>query len=114
MAEKHQILFYPVGEGDTSQVVLSQGRRILFDFCHRPNAKSADTPAIDIKKRLKEELQAAGCDYLDAVAFTHAAIDHIMGSTEFFKLQHASMYQDKGRIKIRQFWMPAAMVSFGD
>lgn len=110
MTDKHQILFYPVGNGDTSQVVLSQGRRILFDFCHRPNAESADTPEIDIKKRLKEELQAAGRDYFDVVAFTHADADHIMGSTEFFELQHAAKYQGEDRIKIRQLWVPAAMV----
>jgi hypothetical protein len=110
MTVKHQILFYPVGNGDTSQVVLSQGRRVLFDFCHRPNAESADTPEIDLKKRLKEELQAAGRDYFDVVAFTHADADHIMGSTEFFELQHAAKYQGKDRIKIRQLWVPAAMV----
>lgn len=110
MPEKHQIIFYPVANGDTSQVVLSQGRRVLFDFCHRPNAESADTPEIDLKKRLKEELEAAGRDYFDVVAFTHADADHIMGCTEFFELQHAAKYQGKDRIKIRQLWVPAAMV----
>ena len=110
MPEKHQLVFYPVGNGDTSQIVLSQGRRVLFDFCHRKKADSADTPEIDLKKRLKEELDAAGRDYFDVVAFTHADADHIMGSTEFFELQHASKYQGDGRIKIRQLWVPAAMV----
>ena len=110
MTDKHQIVFYPVGNGDTSQVVLSQGRRVLFDFCQRPNAESADTPEIDLKKRLKEELEAAGRDYFDVVAFTHADADHIMGSTEFFELQHAAKYQGEDRIKIRQLWVPAAMV----
>ena len=110
MPEKHQIVFYPVGNGDTSQLVLSQGRRVLFDFCHRNKADSADTPEIDLKKRLKEELDVAGRDYFDVVAFTHADADHIMGSTEFFELQHASKYQGDGRIKIRQLWVPAAMV----
>lgn len=110
MPEKHQIVFYPVGNGDTSQLVLSQGRRVLFDFCHRTKADSADTPEIDLKKRLKEELDVAGRDYFDVVAFTHADADHIMGSTEFFELLHASKYQGDGRIKIRQLWVPAAMV----
>lgn len=110
MPEKHHIHFYPVGNGDTSQVVLSQGRRVLFDFCHRKNADSADTPEIDLKKRLKEELEAAGRDFFDVVAFTHADVDHIRGSTEFFELQHASKYQGAGRIKIKQLWVPAAMV----
>jgi len=109
MPEKHQIVFYPVGNGDTSQIVLSQGRRVLFDFCHRTNADNADTPEIDLKKRLKEELDSAGRDYFDVVAFTHADADHIQGSTEFFELQHAAKYQGAGRIKIKQLWVPAAM-----
>ncbi len=109
MPEKHQIVFYPVGNGDTSQVVLSRGRRVLFDFCHRKRADSSDTPEIDLKKRLKEELDAAGRDYFDVVAFTHADADHIQGSTEFFELQHATKYQGAGRIKIKQLWVPAAM-----
>jgi hypothetical protein len=110
MPEKHQIIFYPVANGDTSQLVLSQGRRVLFDFCHRPNAESVDTPEIDLKKRLKEELGKAERDYFDVVAFTHADADHIMGSTDFFELRHASKYQGADRIKIRQLWVPAAMV----
>jgi hypothetical protein len=110
MSEKHQIIFYPVGNGDTSQVVLSQGRRVLFDFCHRTKANSTDTPEIDLKKRLKEELAAAGRNYFDVVAFTHADADHIQGSTEFFELQYASKYQGDGRIKIKQLWVPAAMI----
>jgi hypothetical protein len=109
MPEKHQIIFYPVGNGDTSQVVLSQGRRVLFDFCHRKRADGEDTPEIDLKKRLKEELDAAGRDYFDVVAFTHADADHIQGSTEFFELQHAAKYQGADRIKIKQLWVPAAM-----
>ena len=110
MSEKHQIIFYPVGNGDTSQLVLSKGKRILFDFCHRKKAEGEETPEIDLKKRLKEELDAAGRDDFDVVAFTHADADHIQGSTEFFELQHATKYQGKGRIKIKQLWVPAAMV----
>lgn len=110
MPEKHQIVFYPVGNGDTSQIVLGQGRRVLFDFCHRTNADNPDTPEIDLKKRLKAELDSAGRDYFDVVAFTHADADHIQGSTEFFELQHAAKYQGAGRIKIKQLWVPAAMV----
>lgn len=109
MPEKHQIVFYPVGNGDTSQVVLGQGRRVLFDFCHRKKADNVETPEIDLKKRLKDELDTAGRDYFDVVAFTHADADHIQGSTEFFELQHATKYQGAGRIKIKQLWVPAAI-----
>jgi len=50
MSENHQSIFYPVGNGDTSQVVLNHGRRVLFDFCHRKKADSTDTPEIDLKE----------------------------------------------------------------
>ncbi|TXI80200.1 MAG: hypothetical protein E6Q40_15110 [Cupriavidus sp.] len=110
MPTLHKVLFYPVANGDTSQVILDNGRRMLFDFCHRPQSEKDETPEIDLKKRLKEELTEAKRDYFDVVAFTHADADHIMGSTEFFELQHASKYQGKGRIKVKQLWVPAAML----
>ena len=106
----HKVLFYPVGNGDTSQVVLDNGRRLLFDFCHRDKAADDDTPEIDLKKRLKEELKSADRDYFDVVAFTHGDDDHICGSTDFFELQHALKYQGDGRIKIRELWVPASML----
>lgn len=110
MADTHQVVFYPVGNGDTTQIILSKGRRVLFDYCHRDKAEDDDTPEIDLKARLKEDLKAAGRDYFDVVAFTHADLDHIQGSTAFFELQHAKKYQGEGRIKIRELWVPAAML----
>ena len=110
MAETHRVVFYPVGNGDTTQIILARGRRVLFDFCHRPNAEDPKTPEIDLKARLKEELKKASRDYFDVAAFTHADLDHIMGSTEFFELLHAAKYQGDGRIKIRELWVPAAML----
>ena len=110
MAEAHNIRFYPVGNGDTSQIELSGGHRILFDYCHRRNSDDDDSPLIDLESRLKRELSDDNRDYFDVVAFTHADVDHICGSTEFFELQHADKYQGDGRIKIRQLWVPAAML----
>ena len=110
MADVHKVVFYPVGNGDTTQIVLSGGRRVLFDFCHRDRAEDTDTPEIDLKSRLKDELKAVDRDYFDVVAFTHADNDHIQGSTDFFELEHAARYQGDGRIKIKQLWVPAAML----
>lgn len=110
MAETHRVTFYPVGNGDTTQIVLSNERRILLDFCHRPNAEDPKTPEIDLKARLKEELKKASRDDFDVVAFTHADLDHIQGSTEFFELRYAAKYQSEGRIKIKELWVPAAML----
>lgn len=110
MSETHKVIFYPVGNGDTSQIVLYNGRRVLFDFCHRDKSEDDDTPEIDLKKRLRDELAKAKRNDFDVVAFTHADKDHIQGSTDFFWLHHAEKYQGGDRIKIRQLWMPAAML----
>lgn len=110
VATTHQVIFYPVGNGDTTQIVLSAGRRVLFDFCHKAKAEDPNTLEIDLKSRLKDDLKKAGRDYFDAVAFTHGDLDHIQGSAEFFDLQHAKKYQGEGRVKIRELWVPAAML----
>lgn len=106
----HKVIFYPVGNGDTSQIILENKKRLLFDYCHRKKGEDPKDPLIDLKKRLTEELKAAGREYFDVVAFTHGDDDHICGSTDFFELLHAEKYQGKGRIKIRELWVPAAMV----
>jgi hypothetical protein len=106
----HKVRFYPVGNGDTSQVILQNSRRVLFDFCHRVDGEDPESPLMDLKKRLREELQSAGRDEFDVVAFTHGDDDHISNSTEFFELLHAQKYQGKGRVKIKELWVPAAMV----
>lgn len=106
----HRIIFYPVGNGDTSQIILENGKRILMDFRHRKKTENGEGPEINLKERLTKELKDAKRDSFDVVAFTHADNDHIENSTEFFELQHAAKYQGNGRIKIDTLWVPAAMV----
>lgn len=106
----HQVTFYPVGCGDTSQIVLSNGRRILLDFHHIADTEANNRPEIDLAKQLRGELAVAHRDYYDVVAFTHGDEDHIKGASDFFELEHAQKYCGQGRIKIRELWVPAAMV----
>ena len=106
----HQVTFYPVGCGDTSQIVLANGRRILLDFHHIADTETNNRPEIDLAKQLRGELAAAQRDYYDVVAFTHGDEDHIKGASDFFQLEHAQKYSGGGRIKIRELWVPAAMV----
>ena len=106
----HTAKFYPVGNGDCSQFILNNGKRLLFDFRHLEEGEKKGHPAIDLKKSLGDELEDAGKDYLDVVAFTHGDEDHFKGSTEFFELSHARKYQGRGRIKINTLWVPAAMI----
>jgi len=47
---------------------------------------------------------------VDVLALTHGDDDHIRNSTEFFELRHAVKYQGNGRIKVKELWVPAAMI----
>jgi hypothetical protein len=106
----HKVIFYPVQNGDTSQIILDNGKRILFDFRHLKCGEDEDEPVIDLKAQLKEELSKAKRDYFDVLALTHGDLDHIAYSTEFFELRHAPKYQGNGRIKVSELWVPAAML----
>lgn len=102
--------FYPVGNGDTSQIILENGKRILFDYRHIKKAENEKSPEIDLKSRLTDELKKARKDSFDVVAFSHGDKDHIENSTDFFELRYAKKYQGDGRIKIDELWVPAAMI----
>ena len=39
MSQTHLVRFYPVGNGDTSQIIAIDGKRYLFDYCHRKQDK---------------------------------------------------------------------------
>ena len=106
----HQVIFYPVACGDTSQIILANGRRVLMDFHHIADTEANNRPEINLTKQLRDELDAADRDDYDVVAFTHGDEDHIKGSSDFFELEHAEKYCGNGRIKIRELWVPAAMV----
>jgi len=107
---QQEIRFYPVGNGDTSQIVLNNGRRLLFDFHHLSTSEDNKGPEINLASTLRDELASVGQDYFDVVAFTHGDKDHIENSTSFFELEHAAKYQGNGRIKIKTLWVPAAMI----
>lgn len=106
----HRVVFYPVGNGDTSQIILENGKRLLFDFRHCKKTENGEGPEINLAERLRAELKEANRNDFDVVAFTHGDKDHIENSTEFFELRHATKYQGNGRIKIKTLWVPAAMI----
>ena len=105
-----KIRFYPVGNGDCSQIILANKKRLLFDYCHRRKAEDKDDPRIDLHKALSDELTAVKRDGFDVVALTHLDDDHIANSTEFFFLEHAKKYQSAARKQIRELWVPAAAI----
>lgn len=106
----HKITFYPVGNGDTCQIELENGKWILLDYRHLASSEDGNGPEIDLKARLLDDLKKANKASFDVVAFTHADSDHIGGSTDFFELWHADKYKGNGRVPIDELWVPAAMI----
>jgi hypothetical protein len=106
----HKVIFYPVGNGDTSQIILENSKRLLLDYHHQKKTEEDGCWEFNLKKHLTDDLRIAKRDYFDVVALTHGDDDHICNSTEFFELRYAEKYQGNGRIKIAELWVPAAMI----
>jgi glyoxylase-like metal-dependent hydrolase (beta-lactamase superfamily II) len=92
-----KITFFPVGNGDTSQIVLGNDRWLLFDFHHQTMSEEEGSTDFNLKKHLKDQLKAAKRDYYDVLALTHGDNDHISNSTEFFELSHAARSRRLGK-----------------
>lgn len=108
--ETHTLTFFPLGNADTTRIDLHNGRKVLFDYAHMRDESNKEDKRIDLKKVLKEDLDAAKKDHYDVVAFTHLDKDHTHKSEDFFWLEHSSNYQGKDRIKIKTMWVPAAVI----
>ncbi len=106
----HNIKFYPVGNGDTSQIVLENGKRILIDYRHVKSSEDNKGPEINLCHALRDELKESKQDYFDVVAFTHGDKDHIENSAEFFWFDYKKEFQSPERIKINELWVPAALI----
>ena len=97
----HTLEFYPVGNGDTSQIILENGKRILIDYRHVSSSENNEGPEINLRQTLRNELKESHRDNFDVVAFTHGDKDHIENSTDFFWLEYKKEFQDDNRIKIK-------------
>jgi len=107
----HKVTFFPLGNADCCRIDLECGKKILFDYADTRDPEAEDDLRCDLPKELRNDLEDAGRDYYDVVAFSHLDKDHIKGSTDFFFLEHAKKYQDGARIKMQTMWVPAAMIT---
>jgi hypothetical protein len=106
----HTLTFYPIGNAETVQFDLHNGKKILFDYANRRNPADANDLRINLPKAIRDNLRESGRSSFDVVAFTHLDDDHIQGMSEFFYLEHAQKYQDASRVKIDTLWVPAAAI----
>ena len=104
------INFFPLGNADTLRLDLADGRKVLVDFAAMRNTNDDEDKRCDLPVELRRDLKKAGRDFFDAVCITHIDSDHCKGFGEFFWLKHAAKYQNDGRIKIDELWVPAAAI----
>ncbi len=99
------ITYFPVGNGDTSLVKLSDATTILIDLC----IASSDDEKYDVHGHLLAELRSEkGAPHLDAFILTHPDQDHIRGWSTYFHSADPSKYTDEhkkeGRIIADELW----------
>lgn len=99
----HKIKFYPLGNADSSLILLEGGKQILIDYANM-KSDDKDDKRIDLPRELDKDLN----DTVDVVVFSHADRDHINRFSEYFFLEHDKQYQTENRKKIADLWVPAA------
>ncbi|MEJ7590667.1 MAG: hypothetical protein WKF77_03905 [Planctomycetaceae bacterium] len=106
-----KLTFYPLGNADTCLIDLANGKKLLFDYSDERDPKNSNDKRIDLPKALRDDLNAVKRDYYDLLAITHLDDDHTCKADEFFYLDNAKKYQGSGRIKIRELWVPANVIT---
>lgn len=104
-----KLLFYPVGNGDSTLIHLADDRLLLVDF-NNWSADAADDGRVSLDEELRGYLANQNRDCLDVVAFSHADVDHVQGAEDFFWLECAPEYQDDDRVRIDELIVPASLV----
>jgi len=105
----HKISFYPLNNADCCKIELEDGRLMLFDFANYVST-AENSISINLGQKLKDEMMLSNKEEFDVVGFTHADDDHIHGAAEYFWFEHAAVYQSEDRVKIKELWVPAAMI----
>ncbi len=81
--EEPRFLFWPVGTGDSTTIVVDEDTVMQVDIRHLERAEDDDDDHVAIVDRLVEELPQVGCKpYLSTFALTHPDKDHILGFEE--------------------------------
>jgi hypothetical protein len=88
----------------------TDGRKVLIDYANMLRSDDPEDLRCELPRELRRDLARARRNYYDAVCITHLDSDHCKGFGDFFWLEHAALYQDDDRIRIRELWVPAAAV----
>ena len=107
----HTMTLFSLGNADCCRIELDSQSMLLIDFADTKDPRDAGDRRCKLAELLRADLKEKNRDYFDVVAFSHLDKDHIMGSSDFFFLEHATKYQGEGRIKMNVMWVPAAVIT---
>lgn len=102
-----RILFFPVGNGDMTLIVLESGRKILIDMNIRSAADNPDDDTPDVATELRSLLTRddQGRLYVDVLLLSHPDQDHCRGLQNHFHLGPPANWSKKAdKIFIRELW----------
>lgn len=102
-----KVLFFPVGNGDMTLIVLESGQKILIDLNIRAAANDPDDDTPDVATELRNLLTRddQGRLYVDVLLLSHPDQDHCRGLREHFHLGLPSDWSKRDdKIFIREQW----------
>ena len=105
-----QITFYPLGNADSCLIRTDADKLFVFDYADMKNRADAADKRIALKEALREDIGWPRRKEVDVLAITHGDRDHVQGFHEVFHLDHAAKYQSSDHIKVKELWVPAAII----
>jgi ribonuclease BN (tRNA processing enzyme) len=105
-----KITFYPLGNADSYLIQTDQDKFFLFDFAEMKNPEDASDKRMPLEKNLKDDINWPSRRSIDVLAISHGDNDHVKGISDTFWLEHAKKYQGDNRIRIKELWVPAALI----
>lgn len=105
--KQHRIIQYPLGNADCALIRPAGGQLIVVD-CALIGGNEPDDLRIDLRRALREDIGPRR--EIDVLALTHLDKNHYRGATELFRLGPSPRDQVDARIRVRQLWVPAALI----
>lgn len=109
-----RIVFFPIGNADSTLFRLEDGRLILVDYCRADTAGEDGDKRVKLDEALRDYLDQEGATRIDVVAFTHGDTDHIAGAEDFFWFDHDEALQGEGRVQMGEIWVPTTLLIEAD
>lgn len=111
------VTYFPVGNGDTSLIRLSDDTDILIDCNVRNNSGDEDESCYDVHNHLLSVVKEDDADtpFVDAFLLTHGDQDHARGCQNVLYLgdpaNYAERHRKDGLIRIDEFWFTPRIFS---